>query len=369
MAENEKRKILVVDDEPNNVMLLSMMLAKMGHEPVGAENAVQALKILDRGFDLVLSDVMMPEMDGFGFVEAIRGDPETTDLPVIMVTTLNEKQDRLKAVESGANDFISKPIDYLELKVRVKSLLKVKAHQDEIRRYQAELSQMVEQRTRELRSALKALKNSSYDVIHILSTAAEFKDDETSSHIRRMSLYSALIAARLGLDSGEEELILYASPMHDVGKIGIPDSILLKPGKLDPAEWQVMRKHPEIGAEILSSSDSELIAKAGEIALSHHEKWDGSGYPAGIAGEDIPLSGRICAVADVFDALTTRRVYKEAFSIEKSVGIMEEGRGEHFDPGVLDVFLGNLDAALEIKAAVDRIALPEYSMYRSLVKN
>ena len=279
MAEIGNRKILVVDDEPNNVTLLSMLLAKMGHETVGAENAVQALKILDRSFDLILSDVMMPEMDGFAFVEAIRQNPETQDLPVIMVTTLSEKQDRLKAVEAGANDFISKPIDHLELTVRVNSQLKAKANQDELLRYQEDLAQMVEQRTEALRQALAALKNSSYDVIHILSTAAEFKDDETSSHIRRMSLYSSLIASKLGLDDKEEELILYASPMHDVGKIGIPDSILLKPGKLNAQEWEIMRKHPEFGAEILSNSDADLIARAREIALSHHEKWDGSGYP------------------------------------------------------------------------------------------
>ena len=354
MAEVAKRKILVVDDEPNNVTLLRVLLEKMGHQPVGAENAIQALKILDRSFDLVLSDVMMPEMDGFTFVEAIRQNPETQELPVIMVTTLSEKQDRLRAVEAGANDFITKPIDYLELRVRVDSLLRLKANQDENRRYQEELAQMVAQRTEELHTALAALKNSSYDVIHILSTAAEFKDDETSAHIRRMSLYSSLIAAKLKLSSKQEELILYASPMHDVGKIGIPDSILMKPGKLDAQEWEIMKKHPEFGAEILSGSDSELIDRAREIALSHHEKWDGSGYPAGLAGDNIPLGGRICAVADVFDALTTRRVYKEAFSIQKSVGIMQEGRGRHFDPKVLDAFLDNLDEALEIKSMVDR---------------
>jgi len=345
----ESAKILIVDDEPHNILLLKRHLTLMGHEVISAENAVLALDMLDRTIDLVLSDVMMPEMNGFEFVRAIRGNTETQDIPVIMVTTLSEKNDRLRAVEAGANDFITKPVDALELQVRVGSMLRLKAKQDEIQRFESELNQMVEDRTRELRLALKRMKKSHQDTIVYLAAAAEYKDEETGAHIQRMSNYCAVIAQGLGLDEEEVELILKSSPMHDLGKIGIPDNILLKPGKLDPDEWEIMKTHTEIGAEILGAGDSDYVNMGAIIALSHHEKWDGSGYPSGLSGEDIPMAGRICAVADVFDALTSKRPYKEAFSTEKALGIMAKGRGSHFDPEVYDVFLERLDQILAIR--------------------
>lgn len=309
-------KILVVDDEPHNILLLKRHLIKMGHEVIGAENAVVAKSYLDRSFDLVLTDIMMPEINGFEFVETIRNNPEIENIPVIVVTTLSEKDDQLRAVAAGANDFITKPIDELELQVRVTSMLRIKAQQDEIVRFEGELHSLVEERTRELQEALRAVRKSHQETIFHLSAAAEYKDEETGTHIQRMSRYSATIARGLGLDSKEVDLILKSSPMHDLGKIGIPDSILLKPGKLDSEEWEVMKQHTLIGGEILGASNSDYVNMGAIIALSHHEKWDGSGYPSGLSGEDIPIQGRICAVADVFDALTSKRPYKEAFNLE-----------------------------------------------------
>lgn len=349
MAPQDKAKILIVDDEPINVMLLKGLLEKMGYETRGAENAVTALKMLNRTFDLVLADIMMPGMDGFTMVAKIRENPETFDIPIIVVTTLSEKEDRLKAVESGANDFITKPLDKVELAVRTRSLLKQKAQQDEIKRFENELHQMVEARTLELRRALENLRHASYETVNRLAAAAEFKDDDTASHIKRMSRYSALIAEKAGFSEKEVTLILHASPMHDIGKIGIPDSVLLKPGKLDAEEWALMKQHVQFGAKILAKSDSDLLRAAQRIAVSHHEKWDGTGYPLGLSGEDIPVYGRICAIADVFDALTSRRPYKEAFPVEKAVSILQEGRNAHFDPYFLDLFLADMDAVMQIK--------------------
>ena len=346
---SESRKILVVDDQRSNVKLLQKLLSQMEHEAIGAENAFVALDILDRSFDLVLADVMMPEMDGFTMVREIRNNPETQDIPIIMVTALSEKEDRLKAVEAGANDFISKPVDRSELQVRTNSLLRQKKQQDEIKAFQKDLHKMVETKTHELRQAFLQIERSHVESIQHLSAAAEYKDEETSAHIKRMSKLSALIAKRMSLSTNYVNLIATCSPMHDVGKIGIPDKILLKPGKLSAEEWEIMKTHTTIGENILSSGHSEYMELGTVIALTHHEKWDGSGYPQGLSGEDIPLAGRICAVADVFDALTSKRPYKEAFSIEKSIGIMQEVRGKHFDPDILDLFLQDMDEVLRIK--------------------
>ena len=345
-----ERKILVVDDEDLNRYLLINMLTKLGHAGTPAASAMEALQTLDTSFDLILSDVMMPQMDGFEMVRRIRATPELRDIPVIMVTALSDQDARLRAVEAGANDFIAKPVDFFELKVRTGSLLKQKDQQDEIKAYQKDLSEMVDIKTQELRRAMEDLDRAHQNTIHHLAAAAEFRDDNTAAHIRRMSSYSGLIAQKMGLPDQRVSLILTASPMHDVGKIGIPDNILLKNGKLNPREWEIMKTHTTIGGRILSGGASEYMIMGAEIALSHHEKWDGSGYPQGLRGRGIPLAGRICAVADVFDALTSKRPYKDAFSVEKSMNIMKEGRGTHFDPRVLDVFLANMDGILKIKA-------------------
>ncbi len=351
-------RILAIDDEKLNLRVLSGLLRSLGYEAVLADSGEKALAALDASIDLILLDVMMPDMDGFTVARKIRERPDGADVPIIMVTALTGKQDRLSAVEAGANDFIAKPIDMTELRVRMGSLLKMKQSQDQVKRYQAELEAMVRIRTQALRLALENLEESQKTILtahretlHRLAAAAEFKDADTANHITRMSRYCAALASWLGLHDGETELVEQASPMHDIGKIGIPDSILLKPGALTPEEWKVMQQHTIFGARILGSSSFELL-RAGEIiALSHHEKWDGSGYPSGLSGEDIPLFGRICAVADVFDALTSRRPYKDAFSNEVSLDIMKTGRGSHFDPRILDLFLEHFDEILAIKAS------------------
>lgn len=352
----QPKKILVVDDEDINRKVLSGLLKSFDFEPLAAESGVQAMALLDGSVDLVLLDIMMPFMDGFATARAIRANPAYTDIPIIMVTALSAKEDRLKATEAGANDFISKPIDSTELRIRMASLLRMKAYHDQIKVYQNRLEQMVDEKTQALRLAIENLKDSQQatltahrETLHKLSAAAEFKDQDTGQHISRMSHYSALLAGKIGLPDDEVEQVLQGSPMHDIGKIGIPDSILLKPGKLDPVEWEIMKTHTTIGARILESPSSQLLETGRIIAESHHERWDGTGYPRGLAGEGIPLYGRICAVADVFDALTSRRPYKGPLSNEEALEIMAPGRGTHFDPRVYDAFLDNLEEFLEIQ--------------------
>lgn len=356
MSVDKPKRILAIDDERINLRVIGGLLRNLGHEPILTESFAEAHPLLDASVDLVLLDVMMPETDGFTVARHIRQMPGVFDVPIIMVTALTSKQDRLKAVEAGANDFISKPIDLTELRVRMGSLLKMKESQDEVKRYQAELEEMVAVRTSALKMALDNVQHSQrviltahLETIHRLASAAEFKDEETADHIQRMSRYCALLASRLGLPEAEVDLILQASPMHDIGKIGIPDNILLKPAKLTPEEWEIMKRHTIYGARILGDSNFELLRVGEIIAMSHHEKWDGSGYPKGIVGEDIPLYGRICAVADVFDALTSRRPYKEPFSNEKSLEIMRAGRGSHFDPRILDEFFNDFDRVQAIQ--------------------
>jgi putative two-component system response regulator len=353
---DKPKRILIVDDEELNRELLEDLIASFGHEPEMAGDGSEALAMMKLDIDLVLLDVMMPGMDGFEVAKRIRENVDYSDLPIIMVTALTSKEDRLRAVEAGANDFIAKPVDKTELKVRTASLLKMKEAQDAIKRHKAELEKKVEQRTAELRLALQDMAEAQrkthqahLETIQRLAIAAEYKDEDTAAHINRMSNYCAIIARGLHLPPGEQEIILHASPMHDVGKIGIADAILLKPDKLYEDEWDIIKQHSTIGYRILSGSSSELLQVGEIIALSHHEKWDGSGYPKGLVGEDIHLFGRICAVADVFDALTSKRPYKKAFSNEKAYEILRESRGTHFDPKVLDVFFEHLDEVVAIQ--------------------
>jgi putative two-component system response regulator len=353
---DKPKRILIVDDEELNRELLEDLIASFGHEPEMARDGIEALAMMKLDIDLVLLDVMMPGMDGFEVAKRIRENVDYSDLPIIMVTALTSKEDRLRAVEAGANDFITKPVDKTELKVRTASLLKMKEAQDAIKRHKAELEKKVEQRTAELRLALQDMAEAQrkthqahLETIQRLAIAAEYKDEDTAAHINRMSNYCAIIARGLHLSPGEQEIILHASPMHDVGKIGIADAILLKPDKLHEDEWDIIKQHSTIGYRILSGSSSELLQVGEIIALSHHEKWDGSGYPKGLVGKDIHLFGRICAVADVFDALTSKRPYKKAFSNEKAYEILRESRGTHFDPKVLDVFFEHLDEVVAIQ--------------------
>ena len=346
----DKPVILIVDDQPQNLELLEAHLVPQGYEVVKAASGEQALGKLDSSrIDLILLDVMMPGMDGFEVTRRIRQDDRHRLLPVILVTSLRETEARVKGIEAGCDDFISKPFEKMELLARVRSLLKVKAYNDLMGNYRKELEDEVIARTRELKRALELIKESSLDTIYRLSMAAEYKDKETGGHIKRMSLYSAAVARRMGLDERTVETILYAAPMHDLGKIGIPDYILKKPAQLAPQEWAIMKQNTVIGATILMGSDADFIRLGEIIAQCHHEKWDGSGYPSNLQGTEIPIAGRIAAIADVFDALTSKRPYKELFPVEHALAIIREGSGNYFDPDVVDAFFAIQGEILTIK--------------------
>ena len=350
----DKPVILVVDDQLPNIELLEAYLVPEGYEIVTAVDGKEALrKISGNRIDLILLDVMMPGMDGFEVTRRVRQDATHRLLPIILVTALQETEDRVKGIDAGCDDFISKPVDKMELLARVRSLLKVKAYNDLLSNYRKELESDVKTRTAELKQALEKIKATSLETIYRLSMASEYKDTDTGTHIKRMSRYSAAIARRMGLDTSTVETILYSAPMHDLGKIGIPDHILLKPAMLDPAEWEIMKQHSVIGAKILKNSDAAFIRLGEIIAYSHHEKWDGSGYPRGLKGTEIPIAGRITAIADVFDALTSKRPYKEPFPVENALAIIKEGRGSHFDPDVVDAFFAIQDEILTIKKEYD----------------
>ena len=346
--------ILIVDDLAQNRDLIEAHLAPKGYTILTAPNGEDALVLLDKEpVDLVLLDVMMPGMDGFEVARRIRKQDTLRQLPIVLVTALKETEDRVKGIEAGCDDFISKPVDKIELLARVSSLLKVKAYNDLLRDYRTELELEVAARTLDLKEALAKIRSASLETIYRLSVASEYKDEDTGAHIKRMSRYSAAVARKMGMDASTVETILYASSMHDLGKIGIPDSILLKPAKLDPAEWEIMKMHTTIGAEILKESDASFIRLGETIARHHHEKWDGSGYPQQLKATDIPLVARVAAIADVFDALTSERPYKPPFSVEKSLAIIAEGRGTHFDPAVVDAFFAIEDEIRAIKFEFD----------------
>jgi len=346
----DKPVILIVDDQPQNIDLLEAYLVPQGYEIIKAASGKEAMgKLSGNQIDLMLLDVMMPGMDGFEVTRRVRQDEKNRLLPIILVTALRETEDRVKGIEAGCDDFLSKPVDKMEVLARVRSLLKVKAYNDLLSNYREELEAEVTRRTEELKHAFERIKAASLDTIYRLSMASVYKDEATGTHVKRMSRYCAAVARRMGLDEKTIETILYAAPMNDLGKIGIPDSILLKPAKLDATEWEIMKLHTVIGAKILEGSDAEFIRLGETIALCHHEKWDGSGYPHRLKGIDIPIAGRIAAIADVFDALTSKRPYREPFSVEKSLAIIREGRASHFDPDVVDAFFAIQDEILTIK--------------------
>jgi len=277
----------------------------------------------------------MPYIDGFQVMEKLNSFEENSYAPVLVLTAQADEDNQLRALHSGAKDFLSKPFTSSEVLARINNML-------EVRLLNKNLEQKVQERTKEL-------NETRLEIIRRLGHAAEYRDNETGMHVIRMSIYSATIARAAGLDKEECERILKASPMHDLGKIGISDDILLKPGKLDDHQWKIMKTHPGMGAKILSGSQSDLLKMAETIALTHQEKWDGSGYPKGLKGEEIPLVGRIVAIADVFDALTTERPYKKEWPFEKAVALIEEGSGKHFDPQLVAIFKDILPKILEIK--------------------
>ena len=339
----KEAKILIVDDQPANVTLIEKMLDIDGYINVIATTdptQVEAM-YLEQNSDLILLDLNMPVMDGYQVLAKIREvDPDYP--PIIVLTAQSDRESRIKALDLGARDFLAKPFDRVELMTRIRNMLEVRIMTKAMKNQNIILDGMVKDRTKEL-------NNSRLEVIRRLGRAAEYRDDMTGFHIIRMSRYSQLLALAAGMQDTEAETLLNASPMHDIGKIGIPDNILMKPGKFDPEEWKIMQTHVAIGVEILSGSDSVLMNMAAEIAQNHHEKWDGSGYPRALAGEDIPLTGRIVAVADVFDALTSVRPYKEAWSVEKAIEYLKEQSGKHFEPRLVDLFLDILPDILIIR--------------------
>jgi len=350
MSTQLRSRILVVDDDDRFRRILEARLLAMGHEVILATDGQDGLgKAQSESPDLVLLDVMMPVLNGYETARRLKSSAETGHIPIVMVTALNEVQDRVRALEAGADDFLTKPVDGSELKARVQSLLKVKAYNDHMRHYQEELEAAVAKKTDALRAVLQRLESASLDTIYRLSRAAEYRDSDTGAHIERVSHYAAAVARRMGQSHEFAQMLLYAAPMHDVGKIAIPDCILLKPGKLSPDEWRIMQKHAEIGAAILSKSDSELLHMAETIAWTHHEKWDGTGYPRGLREEAIPLEGRITAVVDVFDALCSKRPYRQPVPMDRPLEIIRDARSQHFDPRVVDAFLAAKDEVLAIQ--------------------
>jgi putative two-component system response regulator len=348
-------KILIVDDEPINVKLARKYLALEGYQNfILTTDSREVMTLVNQQQpDLLLLDVMMPHVSGLDILASIRSSDRWRHLPVIILTAASDQNTKRRAIELGVSDFLGKPVDATELVPRIRNVLLVKKHYDHLEKYSQELEAEVLRRTAEL-------ARSRQEVIHCLARAAEFRDDDTGRHVLRVGRFARLIGEELGWKGEQLEMLEQAAQLHDIGKIGIPDSILLKPGKLAPEEMEIMQKHSafgkkitqslpnheanilrghaELGSRLLQSTESPILSLAATIAISHHEKWDGTGYPLGLAGEDIPAAGRITAVADVFDALSSKRPYKPPFPLEKCFQLLEEGRGRHFDPAVLDAF-------------------------------
>ncbi len=339
-------QIIIVDDNSVNLKLMESLVKRAGdYNALTFQDSAQGLDwCLKNTPDLLIVDYMMPPPDGLEFIRRFRENSLNADIPVLMITADHEQETRYAALESGANDFLTKPIDNAEFRARLRNMLALRRSQKALSDRAAWLAEKVAEATAEI-------LDRELEMITRLSRAAEFRDPETGAHIKRMSNYSRLIAQQIGLSPAEQETILRAAPMHDVGKIAIRDDILLKPGRLDFAEFEVMKTHAEKGYELLSGSASSLLDIAAVIAQTHHEKFDGSGYPRGLAGEDIPLHGRIVAVADVFDALTSTRPYKNAWDIAAAVRFLEEGAGSHFDPQCVAAFIARLPEVLAIRSS------------------
>ena len=365
-ASRRTSRIMIVDDEPITIKVVRKYLCQGGYEDfVMTSDSTQAINMVrEQNPDIVLLDLMMPDVDGISILQTLRCDALHAQTPVLVLTATDDRNLKRAALESGATDFLHKPVDPTDLVPRVRNALAAKAYQDQLKTYAFELEREVQRRTAEVDA-------SRLELIYCLGRAAEYRDNETGRHVIRVGRYASIISHAMGLDRETISLLEQAAPLHDMGKIGIPDAVLLKPGRLDSDEMAVMRRHTEYGASIVSTMDhddwgqyashtclgaelmqrnrSPVLKMAATIAMTHHEKWDGSGYPAGLRGEEIPIEGRITAVADVFDALSSKRPYKPALPAEKCFAIIEEGRGNHFDPRVVDAFMSERDAVLKVR--------------------
>lgn len=353
MEAHDTSQLLVVDDDDTIRHLIAKFCGRLGYDCLAAPDGETAIKLLRPTIDLVLLDFTMPGMNGLEVLHNLRSTAPYDDVPVIMITGNVGRSLRISALEAGANDFLNKPFDLNELKARTATMLKMRRAQVTLEAQRKNLERLVMERTSALKQALEqadrardVLEDSYLDTLRRLSIAAEYKDELTANHVARVGGYVELIGKKLALPETELRTLCEGSRLHDLGKIGVPDAILLKPGRFTPDDRVIMERHCEIGARILAGSRSRILEAARVIAMTHHEWWDGTGYPRGLEGEQIPLYGRICAVADVFDALTSRRPYKDAMSNEKAFAILREGRGRQFEPRLLDFFL---DSEAEIE--------------------
>jgi len=339
------QQVLIVDDTEINLVLFGALIKKLddcvAHTFSDSRKAVGWVQA--NVPDLVIVDYMMPDIDGLEFIRLLRATPGRQEVPVLMITANDQKEIRYSALNLGANDFLTKPVDKVEFLARVKNMLSL----NQARRQLADRASWLAE---EVKKATKDIADRERETVFRLSKAAEYRDPETGAHILRMAHFSKLIARQLGLSLDQQQLLLEAAPMHDIGKVGIPDKILLKPGSLNPEEFEIMKQHAVYGYELLKGSSSRVLQAGAEIARGHHEKFDGTGYPQGLKGEEIPIFSRIVAVADVFDALTSERPYKKAWEVEAALEYIETGSGTHFDPDCVAAFLAVWDEVLEVRS-------------------
>lgn len=343
--------VLLCDDELMNRKVASKILNKEGFNVLEAQNGKEAIEILNANkIDLILMDLMMPVMDGYEAIGIIKNDENLSTIPLIIISALSDKEAINKGLKLGANEYLTKPYDIIEFGLRVKNAIKLGAYQNMLKDHKKILEQEVSKKTKELQEALAEVQKSERDIISILGKTAEYRDNETSAHTLRVGEMAALIAKKFEWSDDNVELMRLAAPMHDMGKVGISDNILLKPGKLDDEEFEIMKQHSHIGYSILSQKETPLLKLASEIAYTHHEKYNGKGYPNALSGEEIPISGAIVAVVDVFDALLSERPYKKAFTLDKTLEIIKNDSGSHFHPKVVELFMQSLDEILAIRA-------------------
>jgi putative two-component system response regulator len=349
--------ILIVDNQMTNSLILESILHNAGYTQVhSTQDPTQVVSLVkELNPDLICLDISIPESNGFQILGQLKIIQKNTLLPILMLTSEEDREIRLRALESGGKDFLYKPFDKIEVLMRIRNLLEVSLLNQTIWLQKETLEETIRVRTQQL-------KETQLEIVHRLAQAAEHRDNETGSHIIRMSHYAMVLGRAYGMSEEDCDILFHATPMHDVGKLGIPDRILLKPGKLDADEWEIMKQHTVIGGQLLANSQSPILQMAEMIALTHHERWDGSGYPNRLAGEDIPLAGRICAVADVFDALSSKRCYKDPWPLQKTLEEIRFLSGIQFDPRLVEMFEELLPIIMDIQHTHTDIAAPQLQL-------